>query len=96
MYGLSLMANVLNPKTVLFFAAVLLQFLSSHTPVVPQVLLFGIFDLVLGIIWWIIFVHSITLITSLMGSVKSRVAIDRISGVALILLGGVLALSKRA
>lgn len=94
-YGQSLLANVLNPKAALFFVAVLPQFIDSRAPVVPQVLLLGALDILLGIAWWLIFVCGLAQITRLLGNKKSRVLIDYISGVALIGLGGALALIHR-
>lgn len=94
-YGQSLVANVLNPKAALFFVAVLPQFLDATAPVVPQVLLLGALDILLGIVWWTFFVYGLAHITRALGNTKSRVVIDRISGVALIALGGALVLSNR-
>ena len=93
-YRQSLLANVLNPKAALFFAAVLPQFISVSAPVVPQILLLGALDIALGIGWWFLFVYGIARIKRLLGDLRSRILIDRASGCALIGLGGALALTS--
>lgn len=92
-YRQSFYANVLNPKAALFFAAVLPQFLSPSLPAAPQVLFLGALDIALGIGWWFIFVYGITKVRRLLGRARSRITIDRFSGVALIGLGSGLALA---
>lgn len=94
-YGQSLLANVLNPKAALFFIAVLPQFLVAGAPMLPQVLLLGALDILLGFVWWICFVFGLAHITRLLSNRTSRVVMDRVSGVALIVLGGALALTNR-
>lgn len=93
-YGKSLFANVLNPKAALFFAAVLPQFIVPAEPVVPQVLVLGVLDIALGIIWWSLFIYGIVRIKRLLGHARSRLIIDRLSGAALIVLGGTLAFTE--
>lgn len=91
----SFTANVLNPKAALFFVAVLPQFLTSSAPVAAQVVVLGALDIALGLVWWSVFVVGIRGVRGLLGARRSRVVIDRVSGTALIGLGGVLALSGR-
>ncbi|MFW6773787.1 LysE family translocator [Nocardioides sp. CPCC 205120] len=84
-------SNVLNPKAALFFMAVLPQFLSPSAAVAPQVLLLGTLDVALGLLWWVVFVAGVQRLRSVLGARRSRVVVDRVSGVALIGLGGLLA-----
>lgn len=87
----SFTANVLNPQAAMFFVAVLPQFISPNNPVVPQVLLLGILDIALGLLWWGIFVYGVVLFRKVLGSNRFRSTVDRVSGSVLIVLGTVLA-----
>jgi len=92
----SMLANVLNPKAALFFVAVLPQFLTPGSSVAGQVIVLGLLDVALGLFWWTVFVLAIRRVTTLLGSNRSRVVLDRVSGVALVGLGGALAFTGRA
>lgn len=95
-YRSSLVANVLNPKAALFFVAILPQFVDGAAPVAPQALLLGAVDIALGLVWWAVFVRAILHVRRLLGARRSAVALDRVSGTALIGLGGALAVTTRA
>jgi threonine/homoserine/homoserine lactone efflux protein len=92
----SMLSNVLNPKAALFFVAVLPQFLSSGGSVAGQVIVLGLLDVGLGLVWWTVFVLAIRRITALLGGTRSRVVLGRVSGVALVGLGSALAFTGRA
>ncbi|WP_240498294.1 LysE family translocator [Williamsia sp. 1135] len=89
----SFVANVLNPKAALFFVAVLPQFVSTGGAVTLQILGLGVIDVALGVVWWAFFVFGVHRLRTLMGGRRARVLTDRISGTALIGLGGGLALT---
>ena len=95
-YRQAFLANVLNPKAALFFVAVLPQFLTPSRPVVPQVLLLGMIDIAIGLVWWTLFVVTVAHFTRLLSSHRGRIAVDGGSGVALSGLGVALALAKPA
>lgn len=89
----SFVANVLNPKAALFFVAVLPQFVSADGAVSLQIVGLGVIDVALGVLWWALFVVGVHRLRTLMGGRRARVLTDRISGTALIGLGGGLALT---
>lgn len=91
----SFVANLLNPKAALFFVAVLPQFLSPDTPLAPQVVLLGVVDIALGLVWWALFVLGVRALRTLTDARRSRSIVDRVSGVALIGLGGLLVTTGR-
>lgn len=91
----SVTANVLNPKAALFFVAVLPQFVSTSSGVAAQVVVLGLLDVALGVFWWAAFVLGVRGAGRLLGGARSRTLVDRVAGLALIGLGGVLALSGR-
>jgi len=88
------LANVLNPKAALFFVAVLPQFVERDVPVVPQVLLLGAVDIAVGVVWWAVFVLLTSRLAGLMRRPRPRRVLDRVTGTALIGLGGALALAR--
>ena len=88
-------ANVLNPKAALFFVAVLPQFLVQSSPVLPQILALGAFDILLGCSWWAAFVLAVSHFRAVLQRRRARIALDATSGTALIGLGGALMLTRR-
>jgi threonine/homoserine/homoserine lactone efflux protein len=94
-YRSSLLANVMNPKAALFFIAVLPQFVDSAAAVAPQVFFLGVLDIGLGLAWWAVFIVAITQVKHLLGMRRSRVVLDRVSGISLLGLGGVLTFTSR-
>ncbi|WP_150460120.1 LysE family translocator [Nesterenkonia ebinurensis] len=86
----SFTANVLNPQAAMFFVAVLPQFISPGQNVVAQILLLGVLDILLGVVWWIGFVYGVVMFKKMLGHARFRTLIDRISGSLLIVFGAVL------
>lgn len=48
-----LLTNVLNPKAALFFVSVLPQFIDERLPAGPQILVLGVIDIGIGILFWL-------------------------------------------
>ncbi|KES06027.1 lysine transporter LysE [Streptomyces toyocaensis] len=46
------LTNVLNPKAALFFLSILPQFVDDGGPMARQVLLLGILDVLIGVVYW--------------------------------------------
>ncbi len=88
--------NVLNPKAVLFFVAVLPQFLKPSSPVLPQLLVLGALGLVLTAAWWAAFVLAVSHFREILRRRRALIAIDATSGTALVGIGGVLLLTAGA
>lgn len=88
--------EVLNVKTAMFFLAFLPQFVQVSEPVVPQLVLLGTICVVLNTLVDVVAVLSSA---RFLVSRKARVAraklLRRVSGVTMMALGTVLALSKR-
>ena len=93
-YRQSMLANVLNPKAALFFVAILPQFLDASRALGPQILLLGTLDIVLGLVWWSLFVGGIGRVRNVLGRDRSNVILDRVAGAGLIGLGGALAFAS--
>lgn len=89
-------ANILNAKAALFFVAVLPQFITPGEAFLPQIFVLGAVDILLGCAWWAVFVLTVSRFRALLRRRRARIAIDGASGVALIGLGGALAVGGRA
>ena len=86
----SFTANVLNPQAAMFFVAVLPQFITPGQNVVAQILLLGVLDILLGVVWWMGFVYGVVLFKKMLGQARFRTLTARISGSLLIIFGAVL------
>lgn len=82
------LTNVLNPKAVLFFAAVLPQFVSGPAPTWVQVSVLGALDVVLGLVAWALVVVVGARLGGLLRRDRVRRWWDRVTGAGLGLLGG--------
>ncbi len=85
------LSNLLNPKAALFFVSVLPQFLDREAAATPQVLTLGLLDIGLGVLWWGLFVLLTARLSGLMRRSGPRKVLDRVTGTALVGLGGALA-----
>ncbi|GAA2170261.1 LysE family translocator [Agrococcus versicolor] len=86
--------NLLNPKAVLFFVAVLPQFIEPSSPVLPQVLVLGLLGIVLTTAWWTLFVLAVSHFRAILRRRRALITIDATSGAALVGIGGVLLLTS--
>ncbi|GGM24663.1 LysE family translocator [Promicromonospora citrea] len=94
-FGQALFTNLLNPKAVLFFAAVLPQFLvtgDQAAAVWAQVLALGALDVLLGFAVWALVVGLGVRLTALLKQRRARQWWDRVTGTALGVVGGGLVL----
>lgn len=88
--------NVLNPKAVLFFAAVLPQFLDPAAPPTGQILLLGAADVVLGIVVWALLVVLGAPLARALGRPRVARAWERATGTAFVGFGAALATTRLA
>ncbi len=90
-----LFTNLLNPKAVLFFAAVLPQFLVPGTvPTWVQVVTLGVLDIALGFLAWAAVVALGVRLSSLLRRQRVRQWWDRVTGAALGGIGGGLVVTR--
>lgn len=88
-FGQGLFTNLLNPKAVLFFAAVLPQFLApGPVPVWGQILVLGVLDVALGFVVWAAVVALGARLSTLLRRQRVRAWWDRITGAVLGGVGG--------
>ncbi|WFQ78469.1 LysE family translocator [Xenorhabdus sp. SF857] len=85
-----LFANVLNPKVAIFFISILPQFINPELPHLRQIIILGIIDIVIGALWWVIFVHAIHYIQNIFLKGNSQVIIESITNIFLLLFGVVM------
>jgi threonine/homoserine/homoserine lactone efflux protein len=94
-FGQGLFTNLLNPKAVLFFAAVLPQFLvPGAAPTWLQVVALGVLDVVLGFVAWAAVVALGVRLSSLLRRSRVRVWWDRVTGATLGGIGGGLVVTR--
>ena len=94
-FGQALFTNLLNPKAVLFFAAVLPQFLvPAATPVWAQVVVLGVLDIVLGFVVWAAVVALGVRLSALLRREQVRRWWDRTTGAVLGGVGGGLVVTR--
>ncbi|MFC9255018.1 LysE family translocator [Amycolatopsis thailandensis] len=94
MFRQAFLSNVLNPKAALFFVSVLPQFVDPADAAAPQVLTLGLLDIGLGVLWWGLFVMLTARLSGLMCESGPRKVLDRVTGTALVGLGGALAVTS--
>lgn len=91
----ALFTNLLNPKAVLFFAAVLPQFLVPGTvPLWVQVVLLGVLDILLGFVAWAAVVALGVRLSTVLRRQRVRQWWDRVTGAVLGGVGGALVVTR--
>jgi threonine/homoserine/homoserine lactone efflux protein len=96
-FAQGLFTNVLNPKAVLFFAAILPQFVVAKTaPVWMQVGALGVLDVALGFVAWALVIALGVRLSTFLSRPRVRQWWDRATGTALAGLGGGLVLTRDA
>ncbi len=94
-FNQGLLTNLLNPKAVLFFAAVLPQFLTSGpVPVWVQIVALGVFDILLGFVAWAFVIALGVGLSDLLRRQQVRRWWDRVTGAVLASVGGGLVLPR--
>lgn len=94
-FGQALFTNLLNPKAVLFFAAVLPQFLDEGGSALwLQVLVLAVLDVALGLALWGLVILLGVQLASVLRRPRARRWWDRTTGAALAATGGTLALKR--
>ncbi|WP_250444165.1 LysE family translocator [Actinotalea sp. C106] len=94
-FGQGLFTNLLNPKAVLFFAAVLPQFVvPGSAPVWVQVAALGVVDVLLGVVAWAVVVLLGVRLSAALRRDRVRRWWDRVTGTVLAGVGGGLVASR--
>lgn len=91
----SILANILNPKTVLFFLTFLPQFVIPSKPVVPQLILLGVILVLLSLFWFLFLAYALEHIRKYFDNPAFRMRMQKITGVLLISFGLKLALDEK-
>lgn len=81
------LANVLNPKAALFFVSVLPQFVSDRGGMVSQVFLLGVIDILVGALWWMVFVFLTHRMPQWCANAHVTRLIETVTGATLLLVG---------
>jgi RhtB (resistance to homoserine/threonine) family protein len=92
-YREGLLNNLLNPKGILFYLGVFSQLITPDMTVAQTTLLIGVM-MTVSAVFWILFVQTLHLPVIRAGLSKSKVAIDRVFGLVLILFAARIATLK--
>lgn len=87
-------ANLLNPKVVLFFVAILPQFVDQETNLPVQIAILTLIDVAVGIIWWTVLIVAISATTNAIHSATFNLWMNRITGLALLAISLLLILTE--
>ena len=93
-FGQALLTNLLNPKAILFFVAVLPQFVSGPAPTWLQVAVLGALDVALGVLAWAAVILAGARLGRLLERDRVRRWWDRTVGAGLGMLGGGLVVTR--
>jgi threonine/homoserine/homoserine lactone efflux protein len=87
LFGKGFVVEFANPKALLYFAAILPQFLDISKPIMPQILIMGGTTVVLDLISYSLYAYAGDRLTS--GGVKEWIVrlVNRVAGGALLLAG---------
>lgn len=80
------LTNLLNPKTALFFIALIPQFLHTNTPAPTHTLLLGLATITFGGVWWMTFIALVDRLHGVLNRPGVRRGLDRLTGIAFIAL----------
>lgn len=81
------LTNVLNPKALVFYVAVLPQFLDPTDSVMRQTVVLGAIIVVLSASWWGLVVFSLARVSPWLARPANRTRLDRTAGCVLIAFG---------
>ncbi|MEN6669985.1 LysE family translocator [Psychrobacter sp. B38] len=85
------LTNLLNPKAIVFFLSVLPQFMNPAADAVRQILVLGVLDVVIGVVWWWGVVAIMQQVAGVLRKPLVRQWWDRLTGGLMISAGVLLA-----
>lgn len=88
-----LLGNLLNPKTLLFFLALIPQFVDPARAALPQVAMLSAITVLAGVLWWSLVARVADRLSGLLRRPRVRRRVDLTTGVALLGLAGMLAVA---
>lgn len=94
LFSQGVLANVLNPKTILFYLTFLPQFVLQSEPVLPQLIKLGLILVILTLAWFLFLVYAMNRIRSIFNNPTFRSRLQNVTGCLLISFGVKIALDK--
>jgi threonine/homoserine/homoserine lactone efflux protein len=89
-----ILSNLSNPKVGIFFTSLLPQFVSTHAPALPQMLLLGAIFIAFNLVWMSGYAVAAVRLSDVLSRTRVKATIDRISGLVLVGVGVGLALDR--
>ncbi len=94
-FGEAVLANVLNPKVILFYLTFIPQFVNLEKAVMPQFIMLGSIYVMLTFIWFSLLTYLLNHVKKLFASKTFQERIQKVTGILLISFGIKLVLSDR-
>lgn len=82
-----LLANIFNPKVAIFFISILPQFIDPSHPALNQVIILGLIDILIGILWWVVFIYGLSYIQSVLFNKNAQLIVESVTSASLLLFG---------
>ena len=95
-FAMAVITQAANPKALVFFTAILPQFIDPAVPVLPQILILGVSSFVIEVIVLSIYVATCHKARAWIGQRRFTGLLQRLGGACLIVAGARLAFSRRA
>jgi len=89
------LANILNPKTVIFYLTFLPQFVVQSKSVMPQLIILGVILVILSLTWFAFLAYALGHIRKYFDNPIFKSRIQKVTGLLLISFGLKLALDKK-
>ena len=94
-FSLGVLTQGANPKALIFFTAILPQFVDPAAPIVPQIVILGISSLVIELVVLSAYVATCHAARGLVGQTRFAERLQRLGGVFLVGAGAKLAVSRQ-
>ncbi|HKV98654.1 MAG TPA: LysE family transporter [Vicinamibacterales bacterium] len=94
-FSLGVVTQGANPKAIVFFAAILPQFVDPSTAIVPQIVILGVSSIVIELIVLSTYVATCHAARGLVGETRFARRLQRLGGAFLVAAGAGLAISRR-
>lgn len=94
-FSLGLVTQGANPKAIVFFTAILPQFVEPSAAIVPQIVILGVSSLVIELVVLSAYVATCHAARGLVGETRFTLRLQRLGGAFLVVAGAKLAISRQ-
>ncbi len=94
-FSLAVVTQGANPKAIVFFTAILPQFVDPSAPVVPQIVILGVSSIVIELVVLSAYIATCHAARGLVGQTRFSLRLQRLGGAFLVAAGARLAVSRQ-